>query len=129
MRLSTRLAAAVLGSVIALAHAGHGDEVWVEPALTRVSGVITALGAPDAEGRIYSFRGTPIGPPASTPKEYPAGVLRGWRLTFLAGERLSAAFEVQANTESEITVSAADGPLNGIAVRDVFVVEEIELKR
>ena len=127
MRLATRLAAAVLGSGIAFAQAGHDDAVWVAPALTRLAGMITALGEPDAEGRIYSFRGMPIGPPASTPKEYPPGELRGWRLTFLAGERLSAAFEVKSNTE--ITVSAAGGPLNGIAVRDVFVVEEIELKR
>ena len=129
MRLATRLAATVLGSGIAVAQAGHDDAVWVEPALTRLSGIITALGEPDAEGRIYSFRGTPIGPPASTPKEYPQDGLRGWRLTFLAGQRFSAAFEVQANTASEITVSPTDGPLNGIAVRDVFVVEEIELKR
>ena len=129
MRLATRLAAAVLGSCITLAQAGHDDAIWIEPALTRLSGIITALGEPDAEGRIYSFLGTPIGPPASTPKQYPAGELRGWRLTFLAGQRFSAAFEVQANTESEITVRRTDGPLNGIAVRDVFVVEEIELKR
>src|SRR6185295_17176172 len=129
MRLATRLAAAVLGSGIAFAQAGHDDAVWIAPALTRLSGIITALGEPDAEGQIYSFRGAPIGPPASTPKQYPAGELRGWRLTFLAGQRFSAAFEVQANTESEITVSRTDGPLNGIAVRDVFVVEEIELKR
>jgi hypothetical protein len=129
MRLATRLAAAVLGSGIAIAQAGHDDAVWVAPALTRLAGMITALGEPDAEGRIYSFRGMPIGPPASTPKEYPPGELRGWRLTFLAGERLSAAFEVKSNTDSEITVSAVGGPLNGIAVRDVFVVEEIELKR
>lgn len=129
MRLATRLAAAVLGSGMTLAQAGHDDAVWIAPALTRLSGIITGLGEPDAEGRIYSFRGTPIGPPASTPRQYPSGELRGWRLTFLAGQRFSAAFEVLANTESEITVSRTDGPLNGIAVRDVFVVEEIELKR
>jgi len=129
MRFATRLAAAVLGSGIAFAWAGHDDAVWVEPALTRLSGIITALGEPDAQGRIYSFRGTPIGPPATTPKEYPPEGLRGWRLTFLAGQRFSAAFEVRSNSGSEITVNSADGPLNGIAVRDLFVVEEIELKR
>ena len=69
MRLATRLAAAVLGSGIALAQAGHDDAVWVAPALTRLAGMITALGEPDAEGRIYSFRGTPIGPPASTDRK------------------------------------------------------------
>lgn len=129
MRLATRLAAAaILGSGIVLAHAGH-DDVKVDPALKRYAGTITALGRPDAQGRIYSFRGTPVGPAATTPKAYTAGELRGWRLTFLAGQRFAAAFEVQANTDSEITVSAAGGPLNGIAVRDVFVVEDIPLKR
>lgn len=130
MRLAKRLAAAaILGSVIGLAYAGHDDDVRVDPALKRLAGMITALGEPDAEGRIWSFRGTPIGPPASTPAAYPAGELRGWRLTFLAGKRFAAAFEVKANTESEITVNGLDGPLNGIAVRDVFVVEQIEVKR
>ena len=128
MRLSTRLAAAILGLLFALAHAGH-DDVRVERALERYAGMITELGAPDAEGRIYSFRSTPIGPPASTPKQYPEGGLRGWRLTFLAGKRFANAFEVQSNTGSEITVSAAQGPLDGIAVRDVFVVENIPLKQ
>jgi len=73
MRFATRLAAAVLGSGIAFAPAGHDDVVRVDPALKRLAGMITALGEPDAEGRIFSFRGTPIGPPASTPKEYPPG--------------------------------------------------------
>src|ERR1044072_4601546 len=91
--------------------------------------MITGRGEPDAEGRIYSFRGTPIGPPASTPKEYPPGELRGWRLTFLARHRSSPASAGQAASGSEITGSPADGSLNGIALGDVFVVEEIELKR
>jgi hypothetical protein len=128
MRLLTRLAAAaILGSGIALAHAGH-DDVKVDRALKRYAGTITALGEPDAQGRIYSFRGTPVGPAATTPKAYAEGELRGWRLTFLAGQRFAAAFEVQANTDSEITVSAADGALNGIALRDVFVVEQIQIR-
>jgi len=126
MRIATRLAAAILGLLFALAHAGH-DDVRVDRALERYAGIITELGAPDAEGRIYSFRSTPIGPPATTPKEFTAGALHGWRLTFLGGKRFASAFEVQSNTASEITVSAAQGPLDGVAVRDVFVVENIPL--
>jgi hypothetical protein len=127
MRFATRLAAAILGSLFALAHAGHDDDVRVERALERYAGMVTEVGAPDGEGRIYSFRSTPIGPPATTPEQYPEGGLRGWRLTFLGGKRFATAFEVQSNTASEITVSAARGPLDGIAVRDVFVVENIRL--
>ena len=56
MRFATRLAAAVLGSGIAFAQAGHDDVVRVDPALKRLAGMITALGEPDAEGRIYSGR-------------------------------------------------------------------------
>ena len=85
-------------------HAGHDGEY--DPALKRYPGMITALGAPDAAG-------------------YAVDELRGWRLTILAGKLLSKVFEVQANGASTITVSAREGPLNGVAVKDVFVVEEI----
>lgn len=128
MRLVTRLAAALFVSGIALVHAGH-DDARVDPAMKRYAGVITALGKPDAEGRIYSFRGTPVGPAGNTPKQYAPGELRGWRLTFLAGTRFAAAFEIQANTAAEITVTALDGPLNGIAERDLFVVEDVRIQR
>lgn len=123
------IAGCILVLAVSLAHAGHDDDARVDPALKRLAGMITALGEPDAEGRIYSFRGTPIGPPATTPDAYAPGGLRGWRLTMLAGKRFAAVFEVKSNTESDITVSALDGPLNGIAVRDVFVVEEIAISR
>jgi hypothetical protein len=88
----------------------------------------TALGEPDAEGRIYSFRGKSIGP-AGTPAAYVPGELRGWHLTLLAGKRFASVFEVKSNSESEIIVTARDGPLNGIAERDVFIVEEIAIAR
>ena len=120
MRIATRLAAVILGSLFALAHAGH-DDVRVDRALERYAGMITELGAPDAEGRIYSFRCTPIGPPATTPKEYPEGALRGWRLTFLAGKRFASAFEVQSNTASEITVSAARAAASEVRLNVVMV--------
>ena len=127
MRLPVVIAV-VLGFGIACALAGH-DDVKVDRAMKRYAGVITALGEPDAEGRLYSFRATPMGPAASTPKAYAPGELRGWRLTFLAGKRFAAAFEIQANSASEITVGTLDGPLNGIAERDLFVVEDIRIER
>lgn len=127
MRLPT-LSALVLGLGMTCALAGH-DDVKLDRAMKRYAGIITALGEPDAEGRLYSFRAAPMGPEAGTPKEYAPGELRGWRLTFLAGKRFAAAFEIQANTASEITVGALDGPLNGIAERDLFVVEDIRIER
>ena len=60
---------------------------------------------------------------------YAANELRGWRLTVLAGKRFSSVFEVESNSESEIVVTARDGPVNGLAVGDVFVLEEIAIER
>lgn len=101
--------------------AGH-DNVIVDPALRRYTGMVTAVGEPDREGRIYSFRAKPIGPGVAAPA---ANEFRGWRLTVLAGKRFASVFEVQSNSESEVTVVPRDGPLNGLAVSDVFIVEEI----
>jgi hypothetical protein len=47
----------------------------------------------------------------------------------LAGKRFAAVFEVQDNGETEITVNRVDGPLNGIEVKDLFVIEEIAVAR
>lgn len=114
--------AAVFGIQAALA--AH-DAITVDPALKRHAGQVTALGAPDGEGRIYSFRARRL--PAAP--EFAANELRGWRLTMLAGKRFAQVFEVQGNMGGEITVSALDGPLNGIAVNDVFVIENIAVER
>jgi hypothetical protein len=108
----------------ALRRVGH-DGVDVDPAVKRYAGMVTALGAADSEGRIYSFQATRL--PAAA--GYAVNELRGWRLTVLAGKRFASVFEVASNTESEITVAPRDGPLNGLAVRDVFVVEQIAIDR
>jgi hypothetical protein len=121
------VAACVFGLGLTPADAGH-DDVKLDPALKRYPGKIIALGEPDAEGRIYSFRGIPLGPKGTSTK-YAPGELRGWRLTLLAGKRFSAVFEVKSNTDSEITVNALDGPLNGIAESDLFIVEQIAIAR
>ena len=104
--------------------AGH-EPIGADPALKRHSGQVTALGEPDPEGRVYSFRARRL--PAAP--EFAADELKGWRLTMLAGKRFAHEFEVQANTGIEITVRAIDGPLNGIAVNDVFVIENIAIER
>lgn len=107
-----------------MAFAGH-DGVEVDPALKRYAGQVTALGMPDEQGRIYSFQAKRL--PAAP--EYVPDELRGWRLTMLAGKRFAQAFEVQRNTGLEISVSPVDGPLNGVAVNDVFVMENIAIER
>ena len=120
-----RLAAAAIAICVqAGAFAGH-DNIPVDPALKRYSGQVTALGKADADGRIYSFRARRL--PAAP--DYAPDELRGWRLTMLAGKRFANEFEVQGNTGAEITVGRLDGPLNGIAVNDVFVLENIAIER
>lgn len=118
------LVALVSAGLQGAALAGH-DPIRADPALKRYGGQVMALGAPDAQGRVYSFqlRRLPAGPPFA-PDE-----LRGWRLTMLAGKRFAHAFEVTGNAGLEITVSPLDGPLEGIAVKDVFVVENIAVER
>jgi hypothetical protein len=116
------LAAMIVGSGIA--RAGH-DSIEVDPFLKRYAGQVTALGAPDEQGRVYSFQAKRL--PAAL--DFVADELRGWRLTMLAGKRFSHVFEVQSNTGTEVTVTPLDGPLNGVAPRDVFVVENIAIER
>lgn len=121
MRFFALLATMVLHGA---ALAGH-DNIPVDPALKRYAGQVTALGEPDAEGRVYSFRARRL--PAAD--DFTADELKGWRLTMLAGKRFSHAFEVQGNSGIEITVRPVDGPLNGIAVNDVFVLENVAIQR
>ena len=107
--------AVLAGPVLACAaHAGH-DDLKVDPALRRNPGKVTALGT------FYSFEAKPLRAPEYVPNE-----LRGWRLTVLAGKRFGAAFDVEGNTASQITVAPTNGPLDGLAVGDLFIVEEIK---
>lgn len=105
----------------ALIRVGH-EPMDLGPAYRRYTGKVTALGGADEGGRIYSFHAMPVGPGVTAPA---ANELRGWRLTILAGKRFASAFEVKSNTATEITVAARDGPLNGLAVSDVFIIEDI----
>ena len=126
MRIGIK-AASLLGAWMvsfAVAFAGH-DGIEVDPALKRYAGQVTALGKRDDQGRVYSLQVKRL--PASAAFEMDE--LRGWRLTILAGKRFAQVFEIVGNTGTEVSVSAVDGPLNGIAVRDVFVIENIPVER
>jgi hypothetical protein len=119
-----RLALA-LGLLACLTAARAGHDIPVDRSLKRYNGMVIALGAPDGEGHIYSLKAKPLPEaPGYTPRE-----MRGWRLTMLAGKRFAAVFEVQDNSEHEITVSKTDGPLNGVDIKDLFVIEEIAVAR
>jgi hypothetical protein len=114
--------AASLSIACGLAAAGH-DNIVVDPAFRRHAGLVAALGEPDAKGHVYSFRLKRLpAAPDFTPDE-----LRGWRLTMLAGKRFSQAYEVVGNTGTEVTVSAKGEPLDGVVVKDVFIIENTPL--
>ena len=122
---SQALRAAFLALLVFLSRtgmAGH-DNVVVDPAFKRHAGQVVALGKPDAQGRVYSLqlRRLPPGP------DFAPGELRGWRLTLLAGKRFSQAFEVVGNTGTEVTVSAQGESLEGVAAKDLFVIENTPL--
>lgn len=119
-RVRAALLAAFLFSSSTPALAGH-DNIEVDPALKRFAGQITELGAADEKGDIYSFRAKRI----RADTDFGPDELRGWRLTILAGKRFANVFEVRGNTGDEIIVTPDKGPLNGIAVKDVFVVENV----
>ena len=102
---------------------GH-DNIVVDPTIRRYTGMVAALGSPNAEGKLYRFKPSPVGP-----RSFPltGNDLRGWRMTVLSGKRFGQVFTVGSNTESEITVTADKGPIDGLDVRDVFIIESIDV--
>ena len=101
---------------------GH-DNIVVDPTVRRYTGMVAALGSPNAQGKVYSFMLSPVGPRNFS---LSPGDLRGWRLTVLSGKRFGQVFTVSTNTESEITVTADKGSLDGLVVRDVFIIESVD---
>ena len=100
-----------------------GHDAVVIPSFRRFVAVVTAVGPPDKDGRIHSFRVAQIGREGL--KAVTAGQMRGWRVTILAGQLFASHFEVRSNTETEITVNPQSGALNGLAERDVLIVEDV----
>ena len=104
-------------------YATHSD-IAFSPAVPRLGGLVTEVGAPDGKSGVHRFRARQIGP-YYAPARFPPGELRGWRLTFVGGKRFAKTFEVTSNTDYEFVVKALDGPLDGVAVNDMFLVEDI----
>lgn len=94
-----------------------------DPTVHSYTGMVVALGSPSPQGEILSFRLAPTGP-----NNFPLspGDLRGWRLTVLTGKCFGHVFTVSTNTESEITVTADKGALDGLGMRDLFIIESVD---
>ena len=101
---------------------GH-EPMAPDPTIRRYTGMVAALGGPDVHGKRYAFEPSPVGP-----RNFPLSTndLRGWRMTMLSGKRFGVVFRIGGNTESEITVTAETGPIDGLDVRDLFVIESID---
>ena len=76
-------------------------------------------------GGVHRFRARQVGP-YYAPAHFPPGAMRGWRLTFVGGEGITKTFEVVSNTDHEFVVKALDVPFDGVAVNDMFLVENIK---
>ncbi len=104
--------------VSATADASHDSSMPMEdPVVQRFAGHVSALGMP-VGGHLYSFQ------TAELKTKYPPGALRSWRLTFVSGEKLGEVFRVADNGESDVRVTGAGAPLDGIAIGDAFLIED-----
>ena len=104
-------------------YATHSD-IAFSPAVPRLGGQVTEIGAPVGNGGVHRFRARQVGP-YYAPARFPPGELRGWRLTFVGGKRFAKTFEVMSNTDYEFVVKALNDPFDGVAVNDMFLVEDI----
>jgi len=104
-------------------YATHSD-IAFSPAVPRYGGQVTEIGASDGKGGVHRFRARQVGP-YYAPARFPPGELRGWRLTFVGGKRFAKTFEVMSNTDYEFVVKALNDPFDGVAVNDMFLVEDI----
>jgi hypothetical protein len=105
-----------------LVQVGH-EPMAPDPTIRRYTGMVAALVPRGSEGELYTFTLAPLGP-----RNFPLSRddLRGWRVTMLSGRHFGEVFRVSGNTESQVTVRPDNGPIDGLDVRDVFVIESID---
>ncbi|MCC6737349.1 MAG: hypothetical protein IT534_14650 [Bauldia sp.] len=105
------------GALILAGHAG----VDLLTTMRRFAVRVTGIGEADADGNIWSFT---VDMTDLRPNE-----LRSWRLTFVSGALFAYVFQVRANEGTTVTVTSLDGPLNGIAIGDGMLVEQVQMQR
>lgn len=100
--------------------AGHAGVDLLTP-MRRFALRVTGVGEPDADGNIWSID---VDMTDLRPNE-----IRSWRITFVSGELFAYVYQVRQNEGTNITVTSLDGPLNGVAVGDGFLVEQVQMQR
>jgi hypothetical protein len=102
--------------------AGHDGSMPIEdPVVRRFAGHVSQLGTPGQNGHLYIFETAALRRDAD---RFPPGSLRSWRLTFVSGDRFGAVYRVANNTDTEVIVTSAGDPLDGVAVGDGFLIED-----
>lgn len=115
--LVSALAWAAAGPAAArMLRTGHGDAA-LDPAMPRFTGTVTAL--PAASEGVVMLAVKPFG----SDIEVRPDVFKGWRMTVLTGQRFSSVYGVAGNTREALLLDAGTEALSGIAIGDVFVLE------
>lgn len=92
-------------------YAGHDREVD-DQVIEGITGTVSAVGAPNANGEIFSFQ--------DTSKAFAPATIKGWRVTITSGVLAGKAFHVNSNSATRIEVDGFTGALNGLAVGDTY---------
>lgn len=92
-------------------YAGHDGEVDGE-IVDGITGGVTAVGAPNAEGQIFNF--------TDSSKAFAANRVKGYRVTFTSGALSGVSFHVASNSATQLNVTGFERPLNGVATGDTY---------
>lgn len=110
------------GPPASLIEAGHGDfSVQMVP---RYGLKVTEVGAPDAEGNVYSFNFS-VEMSSFNSTIVAINGMRAWRISVVSGELIGTTFQVKANDIEQMSVTSAFGPLTGLVKGDLLLVERI----
>src|SRR2546425_949584 len=99
-------------------YAGHDGEVAGQ-IVQGVTGAVTAVGAANANGQIFSF--------TDASKAFAPNRVKGYRVTFTSGALSGQSFDVSTNIATGINVTGFDRPLNGLAIGDRYTIDNRNL--
>jgi len=111
------LALSALAVTAGVAVAGHDAFAPVDAPIKRYSAIVTAIGAADKDGHVHSF--------TTSNSDFRLGELRSWRLTFVSGELFGNSYQVAENDASIVTLTEDNGPIDGVSVGDLFLLEQV----